>query len=344
LQLSHAGRLARLLIAAVLTALVVPGLAQAHHTAVPVVALDYRNRILPASAAPGGIVRASLEDAGRKLRLTVDPNQDVVVSGYTGEPFLRFGSDGVSANARSETAQGLRLVPSGRISLRAEETAWRQLTATHSFAWADARAWAPSSALHGRALVRWSVPLVVNGRRTVIDGELTRVARPPLWPWLVVLAVPLLAAAVAARRKRWLWACATVMAAVAGLATLADLSGFALGGLPVAADRWLLFAVEVGLTVVALGFLMRPKARFLAVAGLAAFAVLQALSELAVFRHGVVVSGLPATAVRLAAALGLGAGLGAAGLVFLAPAPGAHRRSQTRKSPSYVRNSRKEQA
>jgi hypothetical protein len=149
---------------------------------------------------------------------------------------------------------------------------------------------------------------------------------------------------LAARRKRWLWVGATGLAALAGLATLADLSGFALGGLSVAADRWVLFAAEVGLTVVALGFLLRPRARFLAVAGLAAFAVLQALSELAVFRHGVVVSGLPVAAVRLAAALGLGAGLGAAGLVFLAPAPGPRRRSQTRKSVSYARNSRKEQA
>jgi hypothetical protein len=342
LQLSRAGRLARLLIAAVLAALVVPDLAQAHHTAVPIVALDYRNRVLPGSAGLAG-VRASVEDAGRRLRVTIAAQREAVVLGYVGEPFLRFTPAGVAANARSETAQGLRLVPSGRVSVSAGEAVWTPLTRAHSFAWADARAWAPASALRGRVNVQWQVPLVVDERRVGIDGELTRVARPPLWPWLVLVAVPLLAAAVAARRKRLLWASATVLAAVAGLATLAALCSFALGGLPVAADRWVLFAVEVGLTVVALGFLLRPRARFLAVAGLAAFAVLQALAELAVFRHGVGVSGLPAVAVRLAAALGLGAGLGAAGLVFLAPAPGTRRRSQTRKSVSYVRKSRKEQ-
>jgi len=90
--------------------------------------------------------------------------------------------------------------------------------------------------------------------------------------------------------------------------------------------------------VVAIGMLSRPRARLIAVAALAAFAVLQALSELAVFRHGVVVSGLPAGAVRAAAALALGAGLGAAGLVFLVPTP------QSRPTVSYVRTSRKEQA
>src|SRR5207245_2398367 len=150
-------------------------------------------------------------------------------------------------------------------------------------------------------------------------------------------------AVAAARRKRWLWPAATGLAAAAALATLAAMSGFALGGLTVSADRWLLFAVEATLVATGLALLSRPGARFLAVAGLAAFAVLQALSELAVFRHAVVVSALPAAAVRLAAALALGSGLAAAGLVFLVPTPAA-RRPQTRRGPRYVRNSRKEQA
>ena len=105
--------------------------------------------------------------------------------------------------------------------------------------------------------------------------------------------MPLLAAAAAARRRRWLWAGATGLAALAGLATVAALGGFATGGLPVSADRWVLLAVEIALTLVAIGLLRHRRARLVAVAALAAFAVLQALSELAVFRHGVVVSGLP---------------------------------------------------
>ena len=327
----------RLLIAAVLAALLVPGVAQAHHTAVPIVALDYHNRILSGGTGQS-VARASIEDAGRKLRLAVDSNSQVFVVGYVGEPFLRFALDGVSANARSETAQGLRLVPKGSVSPRAREAVWRQLTAAHSFAWADARAWAPTSALHGRKVVPWSVPVVLNGRKIVIAGEMTRAARPPLWPWLVLGLLPLAAAAVALRRSRWLWAGATGLAALAGVTTLANLGGFATGGLSITTDRWVLLAVETALTVVAIGFLGRPQARIVAVAALAAFAVLQALSELAVFRHGVVVSGLPAAVVRAAAALALGAGLGGAGLVFVVPPP------QTRRTFSYVRTSRKEQA
>jgi hypothetical protein len=315
--------------------------AQAHHTAVPIVALDYANRILPGGAAPDG-VHAMLEDAGRKLRLTVDPRRRVIVLGYVGEKFLRFDAGGVAANARSETAQGLRLVPKGRVSARA--TDWVSLSRADTLAWADARAWAPSSALHGRSLVAWTVPLVVDGRRAAVAGELTRASKPAIWPWLLLGALPLAAAVVAARRRRWLWAVACGLAALAGLGTLANLGGFATGGLPVSADRWLLLAMEVVLTVVAIGLLTRPRARLVAVAVLAAFAVLQALSEQAVFRHGVVVSALPGVAVRAAAALALGAGLGAAALVFLIPAPGSRRRTQTRSGLSHVRTSRKEQA
>ena len=342
MQLPRAGRLARLLIPTVLAALVVPGVAQAHHTAVPVVALDYANRILPGGAGSGG-VHATLEDAGRKLRLTVETDRQAVVLGYVGEPFLRFGPTGVAANARSETAQGLRLVPRGHVSSRSGNAEWTPVTRAHSLAWADARVWAPSSALHGRANVAWSVPVVVDSRRAAVAGELTRVSRPPLWPWLLLGALPLVAAVVAARRRRWLWAGACGLAALAGLGTLADLGGFAAGGLSVSADRWLLLAVEVALTVAAIVLLTRPRARLIAVAAIAAFAVLQALSEVAVFRHGVVVSALPASAVRAAAALALGAGLGAAGLVFLVPHPGTRSRAKSRPGLSNVRTSRKEQ-
>jgi hypothetical protein len=322
---------ARLLIAAVLAALVVPGVAQAHHTAVPVVALDYRNHVLAASEPAG--VRVSVEDAGRKLRVTAASGHDVVVLGYEGEPFLRFDRLGVTANAHSKTAVGLRLVRGASAS----GTEWEPLSRDHSFAWADARTWAPSAAVHGRSVVPWSVPVVVDGARALIRGEMTRSAAPLFWPWLVLAAVPLLAAVIAARRCRWLWAAATGLAALAGLATLADLGGFATGGLSVSTDRWLLLAVEVALTVVALGLLARPRTRLVAVAALAAFAVLQALSELAVFRHGVVVSGLPAEAVRAAAALAPGAGIGAAALVFVVP-------TESRKTASNVRIPRKEQA
>ena len=327
----RASRRVRLLIVAFLAALALPGVAQAHHTAVPIVALDYRNRLLPQAEATAG-VRASLEDAGRKLRLTVSPGHVVLVTGYLREPFLRFSTTGVSANARSATAQSLRLVPSGPISSSPSRARWRLLTRGHSLSWADTRSWASSSALGNRKVVAWSVPVTVDGRRTAIRGELTRSARPSLWPWLLVVAALAVLAVAVARGKRRIWSFASGLAAAAGLATAANMSGFALSGLSIGADRWTLFGVELLLTFLALAALTRTSVRLFAVAALAAFAVLESLSELAVFRHGVVVSALPAAAVRLAAAIGLGAGLGAAGLVFVAPTQTAAR-GRTRRNP-----------
>jgi hypothetical protein len=320
---------ARLLTAAVLAALVLPGVAQAHHTAVPIVALDYGNRIVSGGASVPG-VSATLRDEGRKISVTIGLGTGVVL-GYEGEPFLLFDKFGVRASGKSETARSLGLVQG--LTIR-----WTSVSESRTFVWPDARIWAPSGALHGRDHVAWSIPIVVNGARTAIRGQLTKADTPQLWPWLLLGALPLLATALAVRRRRWLWATATGLAAVAGFATLANLGGFAFGGLPMSSDRWVLLAAEVVLSLVAIGVLGMPRARLVAVAALAAFAVLQALSELSVFRHGIVVSGLPATAVRAAAAIALGAGIGAAALVFLAPTP------QTRNTFSPVRRPRKEQA
>ena len=323
----------RLLIAAVLAALVAPGIAQAHHTAVPVVALDYRNQVVPTAAEKPG-VSVSLVDAGRKLQVSVGVKHSLFVLGYEGEYFLLVNFDGVQVNPRSTTARGLGLIH-GTYPPHVE---WVPISRARTFAWADARVWAPSAALHGKQVVDWFVPVFVDGKATKISGRLTRAAKPPLWPWILLGIAPLGAALAATRRRKRLWLAATGLAGVAGATTLANLGGFATGGLSISADRWVLLAVEVALTVIAIGVLGRPRARLIAVAALAAFAVLQALSELAVFRHGVVVSGLPAAVVRAAAALALGAGLGAAALVFLVPTP------QTRPTLSYVRTSRKEQA
>ena len=42
---------------------------------------------------------------------------------------------------------------------------------------------------------RWSVPLIVDGRRTLLEGELRRFPPPSLWPWLGMLCCFLAAAA-----------------------------------------------------------------------------------------------------------------------------------------------------
>ena len=265
--------------------------------------------------AVAGVRAVASTDAGRKLRLTVAPGHSVIVLGYVGEPFLRFDRPGVAANEHSATAQGLRLVPTASRASRIGPSGNRS-TRGHTLRLGrrpgvGAVLGAPR-ARDGRAGRCRSSS---TAGAAAIRGELTRVAKPPLWPWIAARRLPVLAAAVAARRKRWLWAGATGLAAVAGLATLAEPGRLrarrACPSRPTAGccspsrsrSRWSRSAC-----------LTRPRARLIAVAALAAFAVLQALSEL---------RRLPSRRRRLGPARRrrsasrrrsrLGAGLGAAG-------------------------------
>jgi hypothetical protein len=69
--------------------------------------------------------------------------------------------------------------------------------------------------------------------------------------------------------------------------------------------------------VVAAPFLLaRRRFRLGALAVLSAFTVLQALSDVAVFRHAVVVSALPASLVRATVSISLGCGLALALLAY----------------------------
>src|SRR5262249_28592997 len=153
-----------------------------------------------------------------RLRLAVDPGVAVLVRGYVGEPFLRFARGTVQADGASPTAEGLRLT-SGK--------GWHVVAWGRSFTWRDARmAEPPSGAADQPSLARWSVPIVVDGRPALLNGELRRVDNPLLWPWVILAAVLLGGLAVAGRRRT---DAAPALALAAGIATTVALLGFLLG-------------------------------------------------------------------------------------------------------------------
>lgn len=142
----------------------------------------------------------------------------VTVLGADGEPFLRFGPDGVEANLRSPT-----WVLSGRAASEGTDPSeldvdasapprWSTVSAGASFGWLDPRLTAPEELPAGTevdadlgyaTLGAWEVPLVPDaGEPVVLSGE-TRYAPLPDPP--------------AADRGRT-WALAAVAAAVALLA------------------------------------------------------------------------------------------------------------------------------
>lgn len=299
-------RLRRFLLIAAAAALIAPGAAQAHR--LTTVAVDYRVRVL---APPSG-VQVAARDGGRKLELVADPAATVVVFGYANEPFLRFAPAGVLVSSSSPTAEAAGLVGGG--------SGWVRLTAAHRFAWADQRT-VPKP--EGGGHTRWSIPLIADGRRTAIFGESWRPPGPATWPWLAGGLVLLLAAVVVLHGHRDRWRKGSLLlAGVAGAATTVSLAGLALADIGSPAARWFqaiaVAAIAVGGIAIAL---RRRGAAFVALGAVGVVAVLEAIAQLGVFRHPVVLSALPASVARLAVVVGLTAGLAAVAVTFFQADP-----------------------
>lgn len=124
-------------------------------------------------------VRVSLIGAGVPAVYVENASaQPVVVRGDAGEPFLRIGPDGTSANLRSPT-----WLASGRAELtgaaaRPDASAapeWSQVSAAPRYGWIEPRAATaadgpPSGTVEPTIVRHWTVPLERNGEHATIDG------------------------------------------------------------------------------------------------------------------------------------------------------------------------------
>jgi hypothetical protein len=299
------GRIACACAVAAAFPLVAPAVARAHLRA-GTVAVDYRASIAPDDEAA---LTARVYQSDRAIAITVHPGHTVVVLGYLGEPFLRLDPAGVAVNAASPTSVGAGVLSKGDF-VRGRMTAWRLQPGRRSVVWHDARVQGlPPGAARGP----WSVPLLVDGRRRRLTGELVRGRRPAIWTWAAVAA--LLACAVLALtlfRPASRLRLSLVMAGVAGVAATVTAVGFALDdyaspGTWIASLDELVF-VAVGFGVLAWG----PRsARAPAAIGLGLLCAAVGISKGAVFLHPIVLSSLPGTAARLFVALAVGAGFAA---------------------------------
>jgi hypothetical protein len=234
----------------------------------------------------------------------------VVVLGYAGEPAIRLAAHGVAANEASLTAAGMGLV-NRNIKRTGGEPSWRRISSATSVVWHDARL---HGLLPGVTRRRWTVPLVVDGSRTSIGGELVRVAAPSPWPWAALgLAAATAAAIVIGLRRGQLLRTATVwLGVVAAAATLATAVGFALAS-SAAEGAWVEGANELVFALVGLAFVLRgsPDTRALAAGALGMLALAAGLYRFPVFLHGIVLSAFPAGLTRASVALSISAGTAA---------------------------------
>ncbi len=272
-----------------LVALAAPEAAGAHIRS-GVIAVDYRADVV---GTPPGVAARILE-SDLAVRLTAGTVRTVVVLGYLGEPFIRIGESGAAVSKTSPTARGAGVVEHRR-----------------SLVWHDARVRALVPGVDRR---RWTIPLVVDGRRARLEGEVWRVDAPPVWPW-IALGLPFLvvtAFLLVVRPLRGVHVGAVAFGLAAAVGMVVTGAGFALDsyaseGKWVEAANELVFAL-VGLLVIVRG---RPDTRAIAGGALGLLGVAVGLSKLPVFLHGVVLSVFPSNLVRVVVALTIAAGAAA---------------------------------
>lgn len=299
--------------------LILPGVAAAHGPVNPA-ASSYLARI---AHVPGG-VQAKVVDGDLRLWLRVaDPALTVVVLDYQGEPYLRFSRRGVQVNQNSAMFYLNQVPPQTPPASSGPHLAasWAWVSGGHAYEWHDGRlhalaavALAPGATYVGR----WTVPVRVDGAVTAITGGLYYAPSPSIvwfWPILVVLACVL--AVVRLRRAELDERMARALAAVALAAFALAAVGEQLHGRPVVSvGQLVLLAVELAFVTWGAHRLLVRRHSWFTFFLIAAAALWEGGSLIAVLIDGYVLVALPAAAARAAVTACLAAGVGLLPLVF----------------------------
>jgi hypothetical protein len=158
--------------------------------------------------APAGVTWRVL-GADALLQVENTSNDDLVVAGYEGEPFLRIGPQGVFQNARSPATYlnadrfGMTEAPPAADPAAAPD--WEQISTASRWQWHDhrihwmARTTPPQVQRRPgvtQTLFEWSVPFGVAGQDLAVQGVLRWIPPTPAWPWVagatVVASLPVL--------------------------------------------------------------------------------------------------------------------------------------------------------
>ena len=327
---------------------------------------DYRTEVTAVTPArPGLTVRAV--EAGARLELTNTGDRPVEVIGYSGEPYLRVGPDGVYENRRSpSTYLNRTLAGDTRIPAEADPAAppdWRRVDGSTSVRWHDQRAlWRESApppqvraAPDREHRVRnWVVPLRADGEPLEIRGTLDWVPPPDAYTWWVAATLGLLAVGALGLLPAASAPGARALAAVGGLLVAGGVAGVVysvgreldagadgVGGLLTGLLGGQVWPLLTGLGAIAAGvhaLARRPAADFAVALAGACLALFAGVANAAVFARAVAPVPWPATTARVlvAATLITGAGALAAGVLRLHATSRAARPAAPSPRPSSV--------
>jgi hypothetical protein len=300
-----------LVLGVLLLAGVLPGVASAHVGRTLPVATNFLARI----TAPVPQVETKVVDGDKTLWLRASATTTVSIPGTLGEPLLRFDRRGVWLNLRSPTAQVDRI---DRLDLRPSAIGrpplWHRLASGDAYAWHEHRLHILEPLARGRSTAgsvgQWSVPVVVGGRRHLLEGVLDYRPPGPTWAWIALSAALAAASAVAAARST---ALLVALALVATAATWTIRIGRELYGRPsvtVVGDVEIALTCAIGAALV-YGLVHRGGGVQVLAAFLVGFGALyEGLTMFPVLTHAIALSALPTSLARTCEILVLGAGIG----------------------------------
>jgi hypothetical protein len=304
-------------LAALLIALPAPALA---HGPVAPIASSYQARV---SQAPPGL-DAKVIDGDQRMWLKVARGRTVVVLDYRGAPYLRFSPSGVEVNHNSAiyylNQTPVAEVPPSNLT-RSTPPRWHRVSGSDAYGWHDGRlhALAAVALSPGASYVgRWTIPVIVDGRRSAIYGGLWHADDPSIaWFWPIVVILACVVAAWRLRRPE-------LDMFVARTLSFAALAGVVVGGVArqlhgrptVGAFALIGLVLILAFVAWAIGrlALRRPGYFFFLVVSVAA--LWQGAELIQTLLHGFVLAAVPAFVARAAAVICLGTGAGLLLMVF----------------------------
>ncbi|MFV2102826.1 hypothetical protein [Micromonospora sp. LOL_024] len=334
--LSRAG----LLLAGAVTALVAAATPALAHGADAPDGTDYRVEVTGVTPARPEL-RVRVIEAGARLELTNAGSEPVEVIGYSGEPYLRVGPDGVFENIRSPATYLNRTIVGDTVLPTEVDPAvapqWRRVDGGRTARWHDQRAlWRGAgppaqvrAAPEREHRVRdWVVPLRDADGPVELRGTLDWVPPPDAYAWWVAVTLGMLAVgalgllpAASAPGRRVLVALGGLLvvggvaAVVLAVGRVLDAGAEGVGGMLVGLLTGPVWALLTGLGAIATAGWATARAGahadFVVALTGACLALFAGVTNAAVLARAVVPMPWPATAARLLVVLVLVAGAGA---------------------------------
>jgi hypothetical protein len=302
----------------IVAALGLPATAAAHGPVDPA-ASSYLARV---GHTPAGLT-AKVIDGDQRLWLAVDPRRTVVVLDYQGAPYLRFSSGGVQVNTASAmyylNQVPAQTPPPGTGARVAPH--WSHVSSGHTYGWHDGRlhALATTALAPGATyLGRWQVPLRIDGARSALAGGLYFAPSPSIvWFWPILVALACVLAARRLGRPELDERVARGLAALALAGFAVAVTGQQLHGRPsVSVGQGIVLAVALAFAAWAAWRLVTRRHGWFTFFLIAAVAIWQGASLIAVLLDGWVLLALPPVVARVAVTVCLSAGVALLPLIF----------------------------